>query len=96
VPSTRLVLKRSQDSFDSIRSKFFWQGAKEEHKYHIARWEIVSRLKDQDGLGAINTEIMNECLLVKWIWKIVKGYEEFWYILIQAKYMPLLGGCLNR
>jgi hypothetical protein len=54
----------------------------------MARWEIVSRPKDQGGLGVINTEIMNECLFVKWIWKIVKGSEDLWYKLIQAKYMP--------
>jgi hypothetical protein len=79
-----LLPKRSHDSFDSIRSRFFWQGAKEEHKYHMARWEIVSRPKDQGGLGVINTEIMNECLFIKWIWKIVKGSEDLWYKLIQA------------
>jgi hypothetical protein len=31
---------------------------------------------------------MNDFLLVKWIWKIVKGSEETWYKLLQAKYMP--------
>lgn len=45
----------------------FWQGAKEERKYHMAKWETVSRPKDQGGLGVINTEIMNKSLLVKWI-----------------------------
>jgi hypothetical protein len=53
--------------FWQVRSKFFWQGAKEEHKYHMAKWEKVSRPKDQGGLGVINTEIMNKSLLVKWI-----------------------------
>jgi len=52
---------------DSLRGKFFWQGAKEEFKYHMASWDSVSRPKDQGGLGIINTKLMNECLLVKWI-----------------------------
>ena len=36
----------------------------------------------------INTEIMNECLMVKWIWKIEKGSDETWFQLLKAKYMP--------
>jgi hypothetical protein len=82
-----LLHKGTRDTLDSIRSKFFWQGAKEEHKYHMARWETVGRPKDQGGLGIINTRIMNECLLVKWIWRIVKGSDSLWYKLLQAKYM---------
>lgn len=35
-----------------------------------------------------NTETMNECLLVKWIWKIEKGSDETWFKILQAKYMP--------
>ena len=35
----------------------------------------------------INTSIMNECLLTKWIWKIVKGSDETWFKVLQAKYM---------
>ena len=31
---------------------------------------------------------MNECLLVKWIWKIAKGGNETWLKLLEAKYMP--------
>jgi len=39
-------------------------------------------------LGIINSQIMNECLLVKWIWKIAKGSNNTWYKLLEAKYMP--------
>jgi hypothetical protein len=44
---------------DSIRTKFLWQGAEEKFRYHMAKWEMVSRPKDQGGLGIINTKIMN-------------------------------------
>jgi hypothetical protein len=30
---------------------------------------------------------MNECLLVKWIWKMSQGSEDTWFKLIKAKYM---------
>jgi hypothetical protein len=54
-------------TMDNIRAKFLWQGAKEKFKYHMAKFEMVCRPKDQGGLGIINTKIMNESLLVKWI-----------------------------
>lgn len=72
---------------DSIRSRFFWRGAHNKFKYHMAKWETLCRPKDQGGLGVINTMIMNECLLVKWIWKISKGSNELWFRLLKAKYM---------
>lgn len=52
---------------DSIRAKFLWQETEEKFKYHMAKWDMVCRPKDQGGLDIINTRIMNECLLVKWI-----------------------------
>ena len=82
-----LLPKSSHGGMDSVRGKFFWQGAREEFKYHMAKWDTLSRPKDQCGLGIINTQIMNECLLVKWIWKISKGSNDTWYKLLEAKYM---------
>jgi hypothetical protein len=31
---------------------------------------------------------MNECLLTKWIWKLVQGSTETWHKILEAKYMP--------
>jgi len=53
----------------------------------MANWDMLSRPKDQDGVGIINTLIMNECLLTKWIWKICKQPDEVWYKLLKAKYI---------
>jgi hypothetical protein len=33
----------------------------------MAKWEMVARPKDQGGLGILDSRMMNECLLVKWI-----------------------------
>lgn len=72
---------------DTIRANFLWQGADEKFRFHMAKWEMVARTKDQGGLGIINTKIMNECLLVKWIWKILHEPDEMWFKILQAKYM---------
>lgn len=72
---------------DSLRAKFLWQGTEEKFRYHMAKWEMVSRPKDQGGLGIINTRIMNDCLLVKWIWKIYCEPDDLWFKLIKTKYL---------
>lgn len=75
---------------DGVRATFLWQGTENKLRYHMAKWEMVSRPKDQGGLGIINTMIMNECLLVKWIWKIHQEPDQLWFKIIKAKY---LDGC---
>ena len=82
-----LLPKSVQLEMDQIRSNFFWQGAKEEFRYHMAKMDTICRPKNQGGLGMINTSTMNECLLVKWIWRIAKGSNETWFKILQAKYM---------
>jgi hypothetical protein len=52
--------------------------------------------KDRGGVGIINTKIMNECLLVKWIWNIVKGCNDISYTLLKVKYMPDVNSCKSR
>lgn len=72
---------------DSVRARFFWQGASDKFRYHMAKWEMVTRPKDQGGLGIINTKTMNESLIVKWIWKILLEPNALWFRLLKAKYM---------
>ena len=72
---------------DSIRASFLWQGTEEKFRYHMAKWEMVTRPKDQGGLGIINTRLMNDCLLVKWIWKIHQEPDSLWFQQLKAKYM---------
>jgi hypothetical protein len=57
---------------DSIRSNFFWRGAGDTLKYHMMRWSAVCRPKNFGGLGIINTQILHECLMTKWIWKYIR------------------------
>lgn len=54
----------------------------------MMKWEAVSRSKDFGGLGIINTKLINECLIAKWVWKLKKGSDDIWCRLLKAKYMP--------
>jgi hypothetical protein len=50
---------------DTIRSRFFWRGANDVFKYHMAKWLALCKPKIHGGLRIINTELMNHCLLTK-------------------------------
>jgi len=69
----RLVLTNTHQEMDTIRSNFFWGGTDEKAKYHMMRWEHLCLPKDYGGLGIINTRIMNEALLAKWVWRLYKA-----------------------
>lgn len=42
--------------------------------------------KDYGGLGVIDTRVMNEALLGKWVWRLLKAREEQCFILFKNKY----------
>jgi hypothetical protein len=42
-------------------------GVSKTHKYHMAKWDRIIVPKEYGGLGIINTMVMNDCLLNKWI-----------------------------
>lgn len=58
---------------DSIRSRFYWQGTGKKRKYHMVKWEALSRPKEFGGLGFLDVRVMNICLLAKWIAKLETG-----------------------
>jgi hypothetical protein len=53
----------------------------------MLKWSVVCRPREFGGLGIINTQILNECLMVKWIWKLYQQKESLWVKLIKGKYM---------
>ena len=83
-----LLPKSTHKNLDQIRGNFFWKGASDDFKYHMAKMDTICRPKNQGGLGMINTKHMNDSLLVKWIWKILKAPITTWYKHLKAKYMP--------
>ena len=50
-----------------LNQDFFWQGSSEKHKYRLAKWDILCRPKDQGGLGILDLQLQNKCLLAKWL-----------------------------
>jgi hypothetical protein len=54
-------------NLDHYRSRFFWQGSSQKHRYRLAKWDILSRPKDQGGLGILDLQLQNKFLLAKWL-----------------------------
>jgi hypothetical protein len=73
-------------NLDHFRSRFFWQGSNKKYKYRIARWDILCRPKDQGGLGILDLQLQNKCLLAKWLVNLLNS-EGTWKSLLSNKYL---------
>ena len=78
----REVLKK----LDYFRSRFFWQSDEHKKKYRLTKWEVVCTPKDQGGLGVLNLDVHNKCLLSKWLFKLING-GRVWQQLLRNKYL---------
>jgi hypothetical protein len=80
------VLKGVLKNLDHFRSRFFWQGFANKHKYRLAKWDILCRPKDQGGLGILNLHLQNKCLLAKWLVNLLNT-DGTWQSLLRNKYL---------
>jgi hypothetical protein len=80
------IPKRRVGKIDCIRSRVFWQNDSQKKKYRLTKWSIVCQPKDQGGLGIQNLEIQNQCLLSKWLFKLINK-DRLWQTIIHNKYL---------
>jgi mannosylglycoprotein endo-beta-mannosidase len=73
---------------DRHRNRFFWEGQSATKKFHMVNWKTICQPKSQDGLGVLNTKLMNIALMAKWIWRIYsdENSDLLWLRLLRAKY----------
>ncbi|WVZ49766.1 hypothetical protein U9M48_001095 [Paspalum notatum var. saurae] len=69
-----------------FRSGFFWQGDNHRKKYRLTKWGLLCLPKDQGGLGILNLEAQNTCLLSKWLYKLINE-DGIWQQLLRKKYL---------
>jgi hypothetical protein len=55
--------------FSFFMKRLLWSEMEGVKKYHLVNWETVCQPLDQDGLAVVDLEIMNICLISKWLWK---------------------------
>ena len=64
----------------------FLQRSSDKHKYRLAKWDILCRPKDQGGLGILNLQLQNKCLLAKWLVNMLNT-NGLWQNLLTNKYL---------
>jgi hypothetical protein len=68
------------------RANFYWD-SENKKKYHMVKWEELTKAKDHGGLGFTYTRMMNKCLLAKWIIKLERGDGDLCSTLLRKKYL---------
>jgi hypothetical protein len=71
-------------NLDFFRSRFFWQGSSNRDRYRLTKWDILCRPKDQGGLGILDLQLQNKCLLSKWLVNLLNT-EGLWQSLLTNK-----------
>jgi hypothetical protein len=52
----------------------------------LARWSILHKPKSVGGLGIIDLEVQNKCLLIQWLFKLLDE-DGLWQEIINKKYL---------
>jgi hypothetical protein len=52
----------------------------------LARWSILRKPKSVGGLGIIDLEVQNKCLLRKWLLKLLNE-DGLWQEILKKKYL---------
>jgi hypothetical protein len=74
------------EKLDYYRSKFFWQCDEHKKKYWLAKWSILHKPRSVGGMGIIDLDDQNKCLLSKWIVKLLDE-DGLWQQVLKKKYM---------
>jgi hypothetical protein len=80
------VPRGALEKIEYFRSRFFWQNDEHKKKYILAKWDVLCQPKVQGGMGIMNTDIQNHCLLSKWMYKLINK-QGIWQHLLLRKYM---------
>jgi hypothetical protein len=80
------VSKGVREKIEYYRSRFYWQNDNQKKKYKLTKWSILCQPKDQGGLGIQNIELQNQCLLSKWLFKLINE-DGLWQTILRKKYL---------
>ena len=69
--------------------KFWWGERSGQRKIHWKSWEILCKLKSEEGMGFKDLVRFNEAMLAKQIWRLQTEKEFLLYKVFSTKYFPL-------
>jgi hypothetical protein len=78
-------VKGLSKNLDHFRSRFFWQASSQKHRYRLAKWDILCCPKDEGGLGILDLQLQNKCILAKWLVNLLTN--GIWQSLLSNKYL---------
>lgn len=55
-------------------------------KMHLVKWDVISKKKENGGLGVKNLRLHNLSLIDKWWWRFSKERDSLWVKVIRGKY----------
>ena len=67
-------------------SRFFLANDNHNKNYRLVWWPLLSQPKEQGGLGIMNLDLQNKCLLDKWLFKL-SNEHDIWQDLSRNKYI---------
>lgn len=65
---------------------FLWSTNEDEHKYHLANWQLVAQKKELGALGIPDLENKILSLLSSWIFRYSLNSYSIWTKIIDHKY----------
>jgi hypothetical protein len=74
------------EKLDYYRSRFFWQCDEHKRKYRLAKWSILHKPVSVGGMGIIDLDTQNKCLLSKWVYKLLNE-DGVWQQILRRKYL---------
>ncbi|WMV33859.1 hypothetical protein MTR67_027244 [Solanum verrucosum] len=80
---------------DRLRRNFLWFGNKKGKGYHLVEWKTAQLHKEAGGLGVRNLKLPNDCLLMKWLWRLNGNDHALWKEVILNKYGQTEQWCTN-
>jgi hypothetical protein len=80
------VPKGVLEKIDYYLSMFFWQNDSQKKKYRVTQWDIIYQPREQGGLGVLNIEVQNKCLLSKWLFKLINK-DGLWQKILRKNYL---------
>lgn len=74
------------DRIDRKIRGFLWGSNGNKRKCHLVRWDLVTRSKDEGGLGIRTSRDMNLAFLGKMGWRVLKEKDRLWTEVLRQKY----------
>ncbi|CAK8574433.1 unnamed protein product [Lathyrus sativus] len=83
---TTMIPKACLKDIHKLQRKFIWGDTENKKKFHVVDWKMVTRPKNEGGMGIRNLEIINRACLTKLGWQLHNGNDKLWCKVVLGEY----------